>query len=417
MYKIHRTISDIKLIHPGKIAKRFFQDENTVKVDGIILDKPFKLQITAVAKTDGRKKKRVLNVEYDGTLKKAITDALAKRDKWMDELKTEIKKGEVKKSSGAVVEMMTLSEAFERYVESKLITKESHKTRFDEYRIRKLFEKHIQPTLGKVNIDDIDVEDIAKITNKMKVTRAELDADGKKIPIGTFSNGKSRYKMEVRPATERTKRTIYQLISPIYTYVNSSNKIKYSVSNPASMKDLPPLENERNVTVTIDAFTNLYHYEDPRYRSIFIWLMHGRRLGEVTSLDYDDIDLEEGTYTIKAENNKAKKDMTYILTEWQRETLLDELPEKGLVFPSVNSPYKRMSSSTIISNHWSLDCTLHDLRHVIGNTLVSKGVSIEIIGRILGHKPQKNIITNRYSEVSAEAANKALEEMLQEVLT
>ncbi len=416
MYKIENTISAIKLIHPGTIAKRFFIDQDTVKVNGIILEKPFKLQITAVAKVDGRKKKRVLNEEYSGTLKKAINDALAKRDKWMDELKTEIKKGESQKSIKAVIEMLTLSEAFEKYIESQLIKKESNKTKFDDYRMRKLFEKHIEPTLGKAKLDDIDIDDIRKITNKMNVTRAKLGKDGKKIAIGILPNGKTQYEMEIRPAAERTKRTIYQLISPIYTFVNNSNKIKYSVNNPASMSDMPPLENERTVTVGIDAFTKLYNYKDPRFKNMFVWLMHGRRFGEVATLDYGDIDVNEGTYVIRKENNKANKDMTYILTGWQREALLDDIPESGLVFPSVNSPYKRMYSGTITTNHWDLNCTMHDLRHIIGNTLVSKGTSIEVIGRILGHKPQKNIITNRYAEVSAEAANGALVNMLEEVL-
>ena len=137
MLRIQNVISDIKL-HPQQIAKRFFIEENVVKSNGIILEKPFKLQITAVAKVNGKKKKRVLNVEYNSTLKKAIADAVAKRNEWMDELKAEIVKGEVKKSVNAVTEMLTLSEAFERYVDAS-VTKKGDS--FDEYRKRKLFEK------------------------------------------------------------------------------------------------------------------------------------------------------------------------------------------------------------------------------------------------------------------------------------
>ncbi len=423
MYKIEDTISSIKLIHPGKIAKRFFINDDTVKISGIILDKPFKLQITAVAKVDGQKKKRVLNVEYSGTLKKAVDDAKSARNKWMDELKTDIKKAPAKANTVAVNDMMTLSEAFERYLVAQEIKQKSKKRTFDKYRMEKLFDKHIRKPLGNVLLDNIDTEDVQKIANNMKVRRAKLDEEGEKIPlldkdgnVIKLASGKVKNVMETRPAAERTKRTVYQLISPIYTYVNSSNKIKYTVTNPASMKDLPTLENDREVTVDIAAFTNLYHYEDPRYRNIFIWLMHGRRLGEVTSLDYGDIDLNDNTYIIRAENNKSRTAMTYILTDWQRATLPDVLPKNGLVFPSVNNKEKRMYSGTITSNHWNLNCTLHDLRHVIGNTLVSSGVSVEIIGRILGHKPQKNIITNRYSKVSNEAANKALVTMLEKVL-
>jgi hypothetical protein len=56
MYKIQNTTSDIKLQHPKSIANRFIIDDNTVKLSGIILHKPYKLQITAVAIVKGKKK-------------------------------------------------------------------------------------------------------------------------------------------------------------------------------------------------------------------------------------------------------------------------------------------------------------------------------------------------------------------------
>jgi len=49
MYKIENITSDIKLIHPQQIAGRFFIDDKTVKISGIILKKPYKLQITAIS--------------------------------------------------------------------------------------------------------------------------------------------------------------------------------------------------------------------------------------------------------------------------------------------------------------------------------------------------------------------------------
>ncbi|MEA1891825.1 MAG: hypothetical protein U9N33_03840 [Campylobacterota bacterium] len=69
MYKIENTISDIKLQHPSKIKPSFFIDDKTVKTKGIILNKPYKLQITAVSKVKGLKKKRVRS-ELDETLKR-----------------------------------------------------------------------------------------------------------------------------------------------------------------------------------------------------------------------------------------------------------------------------------------------------------------------------------------------------------
>ena len=497
MYKIQNITSDIKLIHPQHIADRFFIDDKTVKISGIILKKPYKLQVTAISKVNGKKKKRKKVLEYNGTLKNAIDDAIAKRTIWMQELRNELKlasgtdmntiknkvellensvnsliskmqisssneiaklaielaeetkrleqekfllqKLEVEqKQDGAITEMLTLNEAFELYIKAQKIKFKSKKVprEYDEYRYRGVYNKHIRDSIGSKLLDNIDKEDVQNITNNMIVSsRAKKDKDGNKIPLldkngkqmryrvkktrngkVTYGNhGSLRYEMEAKPATERTKRTIYQLINPIYTYVNNSNKIKYTIPSPATLDGLEALENERVVTEDITSFTQLYNYQHPYYQKIFVWLMHGRRLGEVTSLEYQDIDFDNNTYTIRAVNNKAKVDMTYILTSWQKATL-DNISEKGLVFPSINDATKKINSGTISSNHWKLKCTIHDLRHIIGNTLVNNDVSMDVIGRILGHKPKKSIITNRYAKVSAEKANTALISILKNVL-
>ena len=49
MYKIESVASDIKLLEQ-KIADRFYASDGIVKTSGIILKKPFKLQVTAVGK-------------------------------------------------------------------------------------------------------------------------------------------------------------------------------------------------------------------------------------------------------------------------------------------------------------------------------------------------------------------------------
>ena len=49
MYKIDKTISDIRLIYPGDIANRFITETSAVKVTDIVLEKPFKLQVTPIA--------------------------------------------------------------------------------------------------------------------------------------------------------------------------------------------------------------------------------------------------------------------------------------------------------------------------------------------------------------------------------
>jgi len=49
---------------------------------------------------------------------------------------------------------------------------------------------------------------------------------------------------------------------------------------------------------------------------------------------------------------------------------------------------------------------IHDTRHLLGNTLINKGVSEDIIAKVLGH--QSFSITSRYSKVHINTINEAL---------
>jgi len=44
---MYKTISDIGLIYSGKILKRYKIDDHTVKISGIVLEKPFKVSAEA----------------------------------------------------------------------------------------------------------------------------------------------------------------------------------------------------------------------------------------------------------------------------------------------------------------------------------------------------------------------------------
>jgi site-specific recombinase XerD len=49
---------------------------------------------------------------------------------------------------------------------------------------------------------------------------------------------------------------------------------------------------------------------------------------------------------------------------------------------------------------------IHDVRHLIGSTLVNAGESLETIAAVLGHSSIS--VTKRYSEVKKETASKAV---------
>ena len=99
-------------------------------------------------------------------------------------------------------------------------------------------------------------------------------------------------------------------------------------------------------------FESLFTYPDIKIRTIFIWLLHGRRKGEVLNIKWDDIDFEKNIYTIDSSISKIKKTLQFSLTD----TLITALKEygiksRGLVFGS-NLNENKIISKTGMDCHW-----------------------------------------------------------------
>ena len=236
------------------------------------------------------------------------------------------------------------------------------------------------------------------------------------------------------PLALRTKRTVYQIVNPVYTWINE--KPDFNLDSPAHIKKLARPDNERECPYDVEEeegsieqlkmqFRKLYYYGLDRkgnrthsqIRGVYIWLMHGRRLNEVLSLKWEDIDLGNKTYKIIADNNKSRKSMEYILTKYQLEAI-GKPKKKGYVFSSINDTKKALSKETVRNHDVGLfkdGMHKHDLRHCIGGYLINQGILKEVISVILGHTQNKSI-TDRYAKVRAKTANKAIVSMLDDLL-
>ncbi len=183
-----------------------------------------------------------------------------------------------------------------------------------------------------------------------------------------------------------------------------------------------------NTLVSYTTFMNKWILSEPTlskspiepFRSIFVWLSHGRRQNEILSLSWEDINFENGTYTIKFENNKVRKPMTYKLTHELIKTLETlGIGEKGYIFHALKDNTKKMSKETV-RNHWNkileqvgIKIRMHDLRHLIGGTLVSSGKTLEQVASVLGHTSTS--VTKRYSKVREEVAAESLDDFFKRV--
>jgi integrase len=223
----------------------------------------------------------------------------------------------------------------------------------------------------------------------------------------------------------RTAKTLKEVINPIFKHYLHAG---YIVTNPVELLEFKKFDNVKNPQLSDAQIRLLYNaidqYDVEPFRSIFVWLATGRRVNEVLSLKWGDIDLNSNTYAIIPENNKAGKRMEYLLDD-DLLHVVNHIPKNGIyLFPAIKNQNNKMHNDTI-KKHWVKILTnanlvkidektkkviplirIHDLRHIVGLKLVNAGVSLEVIASVLGHTTTN--VTKRYSKVRMETAGKAL---------
>lgn len=343
------------------------------------------LRVTYVNRSAQREQtKKTFSFNKKTTFLQALKQVSAYREK----LLADLKEGKHKKEQ---IKIPTLAQAWEAYIEMK----QSQLSPNTLVSYNKFVQKWIlsKPSLAKTPIDKLTTRQLQSVVNHI------------------LQSGKS----------PRTAKSVKELLRPMlkrYVFEGTLN------TNPADLIQIPKFNNE----VTIDLpeekikalYNALYHYPVEPFRSIFVWLSHGRRLNEILSLEWQDINLDNQTYTIRFENNKVRKPMTYKLTKAQLDTLdLTNTPKNGYVFPAITRKDKKMDKGTV-RNHWEkilkevdIKIRIHDLRHLIGGTLVSEGKTLEQVASVLGHTSTS--VTKRYSKVRQEVAAESLDDFFKRV--
>jgi integrase len=146
--------------------------------------------------------------------------------------------------------------------------------------------------------------------------------------------------------------------------------------------------------------------------AIKLLLLTGCRRGEIVNLHWQHVDFERECLRLPDSKTGAK----IVYLNAPARTLLQELPRmttNSRVFPGMRAE----SASAAIEKAWSriraaadlIDVRLHDLRHSFASVGAAGGLSLPIIGALLGHKHATT--TARYAHLSADplrAANEAV---------
>jgi integrase len=122
-------------------------------------------------------------------------------------------------------------------------------------------------------------------------------------------------------------------------------------------------------------------------------LLTGARIGEVLSARWSDIDFARGVWTKPSHHTKQKR-TEHLPLSVPALTLLSAIREQSgssseYLFPgnATDKPLRGIKKfwRSVTSQARLVDYRLHDNRHTHASHLVSSGLSLEIVGRLLGH--------------------------------
>jgi integrase len=320
-----------------------------------------------------KKYKRILGYEND-EFKTNEKIAFIKKE----QLKESIKSGKILRKKE-----IKFNELWEMYLDhiksSQAYTSKTIITKTSTYN------KHMKNEFGNKNINDIDINSIQNFANKLLKTNKPKTVDN--------------YTSD---------------LSSIFKFAIKRNL--YDKENPVKNIELPKYDNERVFPLNEDEvkklFNTIINFHEPLWRGVYTFLLQGRRKDEVLSITWEDIDLKQKIYTIKYQENKAKKNMTFEMTDELYEILVNIKDKKGLVFKSpvtgkkiknIRYAWDRILKAANIDKH----ITTHELRHLLGYTLLNDtSATLEQTAAVLGQTTTK--ATKRYAKVRQKVAANGL---------
>lgn len=221
----------------------------------------------------------------------------------------------------------------------------------------------------------------------------------------------------------RTTESIKQIMRPLFKYYANKGLI---VGNPAALIQIPKFDNTVQLSLGKKEITSLYKaiesYPVEPFHTLFMWLSEGRRLNELLSLEWSEVDFDNQVYFIKSNKNKAGLTMRYRVRDNIVQALNKFDKKSTYIFHALNNHSKKMSNDTV-RVHWfkilkNADIEhlrIHDLRHILGSDLVSNNHTLEEVAQVLGHTSTN--VTKRYSKVRQNKTNEALDSFFDRVRT
>jgi integrase len=298
---------------------------------------------------------------------------------------------------------LTFGELIALYLSEGVGHKKASTLKADRGRI----EHHLRPLLGTLRADRMARADIERMRNAVVAGKtAEKIKSGEKRRSGSMAKG-----------GQGVAAQCVALVSSIIAFAIERG---LCADNPtrgvkkAPVRKLERFLSEAEIARLAEALDiEMQHSGNPYPSSaIKLLLLTGCRRGEIVNLRWEHVDFERECLRLPDSKTGAK----VVYLNAPSRVLLQELPrmaENSRVFPGTRAD----SASAAIENAWErvrgaaglAGVRLHDLRHSFASVGAAGGLSLPIIGALLGHKHATT--TARYAHLSANplrAANDAV---------
>jgi integrase len=300
-------------------------------------------------------------------------------------------------------EAPTFGDLIDLYLSEGVGHKKASTLKADRGRI----EHHLRPLLGKLRADRIVRAEIERMRNAVEAGKtAEKVESGEKRRSGSMATGGKGVAAQC-----------VTLASAIFAFGIERG---LRADNPArGVKKAPVRKVERFLSETeiarlaeaLDAETQRSGNPYPS-AAIKLLLLTGCRRGEIVNLRWEHVDFERECLLLPDSKTGAK----VVYLNAPARALLQELPRMA-GNPRVIPGMRAESASAGIDNAWARvriaaalpNVRQHDLRHSFASVGAAGGLSLPIIGALLGHKHATT--TARYAHLSADplrAANDAV---------
>ncbi|MCH2074488.1 MAG: site-specific integrase [Puniceicoccaceae bacterium] len=139
-------------------------------------------------------------------------------------------------------------------------------------------------------------------------------------------------------------------------------------------------------------------------------ILTGCRLGEIQKLEWDDVDYQRREIRIPEAKSKTGSRTVYLSEQGVRVLKgIPRLPDNpyvihgriaGSYLTDLQKPWRRVRKAAKLE-----DVRIHDLRHSFAANAASQGLSLPMIGKLLGHTQAQT--TARYAHLAADPVRKA----------